>query len=185
MTSQDTIRTKEWWKKWEVATESCCRRALDLCDKARAKFELDLPTPRITFDLRGHCAGQYVRKGERDTLRFNFDLLDRYPQEMLDQTVPHEVAHFVARHVHMGRRIRAHGREWKAIMRFFGCEPSRCHNMETTPARRTRKYVVVCDCQTHPVGTVRYNRISQGTRQYMCMDCRGLLRVPTQYKQNR
>ena len=180
MRRQDTVRTKESHIRKELKI-----LVLDLCDKARGTFDVNFPTPTISFNLRGRCAGQYVRKAGSDTLRFNFDLLNRYPQEMLNQTVPHEVAHLVARHVHMGRRIRAHGREWQAIMQFFGCEPSRCHNMETTPARRTRKYVVVCDCQTHPVGTVRYNRISQGTRQYMCMDCRGLLRVPTQYKQNR
>jgi SprT protein len=164
MTKQDTIRTK----------------VLDLCDKARAKFELDLPTPRITFDLRGHCAGQYVRKLERETLRFNFDLLNRYPQEMLDQTVPHEVAHLVARHVHMGRRIRSHGREWQAIMRFFGCEPSRCHNMETTPARQTRKYAVACDCpeQHIYVGRRVRDRIAFGLRKYTCKVCKGSVRIP-------
>ena len=174
MTSQDTIRTKESHIRKELKV-----LVLDLCDKARGAFDVNFPTPTISFNLRGHCAGQYVRKAGSDTLRFNFDLLDRYPREMLDQTVPHEVAHLIARHLHKGRRIRSHGREWQAIMQFFGCEPSRCHNMETRSARRTRKYAVACDCPTQHiyVGRLVRDRIAFGLRKYSCPECKGLVRV--------
>lgn len=61
-----------------------------------------LPVPVIRFNLLGHTAGMAVFTGSdgysrQARLRLNPDLLKRYPEEMIDETVPHEVAHIVTR----------------------------------------------------------------------------------------
>lgn len=102
-----------------------------------------IPLPVIGFNLRGKTAGmvRYHRRGPnpivRD-LRINIDLLERFPKKIIGETVPHEVAHIVARHIHPGRNFRPHGKEWKAVMQDMGQQPRRCHTLHTFPARMRR-----------------------------------------------
>ena len=130
--------------------------------------EATIPTPRVRFDLRGRAAGQAHRSGSY--VRINNDLLERYADRIVERTTAHEIAHVVA-HAVFGERIRPHGREWKSVMRLFGCEPSRCHDMETTPARKVRTFPVTCACSTYRFSTVRIKRLRAGT-SYRCPRCR-------------
>jgi SprT protein len=75
---------------------------------------------RIAFSRRlqsslGRCS---PRTG---LIRLNPGLLDGAP-EALREVVCHEAAHVAAWLLH-GRRARAHGREWKELMRLAGYEP--------------------------------------------------------------
>ena len=49
--------------------------------------------PEIAFDLKGQAAGQanYLK----NKIRFNRDLLEKFTDEFVSQTVPHEFAHLV------------------------------------------------------------------------------------------
>ena len=139
-----------------------------------------VPMPAVRFDLQGRTAGMavYGPRHTRETpalLRVNADLLWRYPDEMIDETIPHEVAHVVTRWA-WGGRVAPHGREWKSIMRAFGKEPTRCHTMETTSARRTPRYPYRCACEkTVYLGQVRHRRALKQPRRYICPRCRNTL----------
>ncbi len=135
------------------------------------------PTPRIAFDLRGQAAGQFrVGAGGEPLLRYNPQLLARHESEFLAQTVPHEVAHYLA-FVRFGRGIRPHGPEWQSIMRGLGADPRRCHDFDVTGlgTRRLRRHLYHCRCGEHALSSIRHHRILRGAR-YVCRSCGQSLR---------
>ena len=135
-----------------------------------------LPVPDVRFDLRGRSAGQavYAKRSRRCHIRINAELLASHPQEMLDVTVPHEVAH-VAIYRLYGMRAKPHGAEWKALMSAFGVAASACHNMTTTPARRLTRFRYRCGCAEPAwLTSIRHKRVLAGTR-YCCRRCQQTL----------
>ena len=93
-----------------------------------------IPQPRTVFDLRGATAGMAVTErsllGEAEQwIRIHPQLLARYPVRMIQQTIPHEVAHLVV-DWYLPKATDAHGPEWMAVMVFFGRPPLLFHNME-------------------------------------------------------
>jgi SprT protein len=103
--------------------------------KAREIYKMDFPTPLISFNLRGSCAGQawanaYVDGKYVDFyMKFNIQIAEAHMGEFMVNTVPHEVAHIVSYCLY-GTNGKGHGREWQTIMRSFGLEPTRCHNYD-------------------------------------------------------
>ncbi len=148
-------------------------RTTDLMSAATAHYGRRFAVPEIRFDLRGGTAGEAAPR--LWLLRFNRELLSRYGESFIEETVPHEVAHLVASRVY-GRCIAPHGSEWRAVMEFFGAEPSRCHNFEFAPTRRLRTYRYRCGCREHWLTSIRHNRARRGT-EYLCKSCRGPLRA--------
>lgn len=132
-----------------------------------------LPTPTIRFGLRGRMAGQAVlarRRGDANAIRINIELLLSHRREMIDVTVPHEVAH-VAIHCRHGRRVRPHGPEWKALMHAFGVPADVCHDMPTTPTRKLRQFPYRCGCDELAwLTSIRHRRAQNGT-VYRCRRC--------------
>lgn len=63
----------------------------------------------IRFDLRGHQAGQCRREWGEITLRFNREYAEHDCEFILNDTVPHEVAHIARFHYDDG----THGNDWK------------------------------------------------------------------------
>jgi SprT protein len=134
-------------------------------------------TPRIVFDLRGQAAGQFrIAAGGEPCIRYNQVLLARHPREFLAQTVPHEVAHYLA-FLRFGRDIRPHGREWQQIMRGLGADPRRCHDFDVTglTTRRIRRHLYHCRCGDHALSSIRHHRILRGA-SYVCRSCGQALR---------
>jgi SprT protein len=132
-----------------------------------------LPVPEVRLDLRGRGAGLAVispRKRQPDLIRLNATLLREHPREMIEETVPHEVAHVVAYRL-FGRRIKPHGREWQDVMRAFGKDPSVSHCMPAEPTRRLRRFAYRCGCES-PVEltSIRHRRVQQGA-VYRCRRC--------------
>lgn len=150
------------------ATEAWIERARELTGASARR----LPVPAVAFDLRGRAAGQavFARRSRECRIRINAKLLASHPREMLDETVPHEVAHVVIYRLH-GRRVRPHGAEWKALMRAFGVAPEPCHTLPSEPARRLKQYRYRCAC-SEPVWltSIRHNRARRGT-VYLCRRC--------------
>lgn len=146
-------------------------------DRARTLLSLtpkQLPCPVIRFDLRGRSAGQArlaQRRKQADVIRINSQLLATHSQEMIEVTVPHEVAH-VAIYRRYGRHVRPHGPEWKALMRAFGVCAETCHALPTTPARRLKRFRYVCGCKEPAwLTSIRHRRAQNGT-VYRCRRCR-------------
>ncbi|MEJ2395357.1 MAG: hypothetical protein P8Z77_11405 [Candidatus Thiodiazotropha sp.] len=72
-----------------------------LIRSAAKRFRILIPEPEIRFDLRGKAAGMVVFYPKRkQVIRYNRKMLAENGQVFIDQTVPHEVAHLVARFLH-------------------------------------------------------------------------------------
>lgn len=140
-----------------------------------ARRGLLLPAlPRVVFDLRGLNAGEFIvdpRRYGGPCIRLNRELLQRHPGQMLEQVVPHEVAHYAVWALYR-RRMRPHGREWRAVMRFFGKPPEVSHRLPVRPARRVTRLPFACGCDTPQLySAVIHKRHLAGVRYY-CRRCR-------------
>ncbi len=128
---------------------------------------------QVRFDLTGKTAGMvlFPHRGT-PVIRYNAVLLEENGDHFLNRTVPHEVAHIVARR-QFGKRIRPHGKEWREVMRLFNAESSRCHNYDTTRSsrRQMKRFTYRCTCQTHQLSSVRHNRVLRG-QTYLCVSCK-------------
>ena len=149
----------------------------ELIHRAECHYCIDIPTVEIRFDLRGTAAGMVLfPQGKPAVIRYNPILLQHNRHDFLQQTLPHEVAHLIARTLH-GKCIRPHGDEWKTVMQFFGADTLRCHTYATEdiPVRKLRRFPYACGCQQHQLTTIRHNRIKKGLT-YRCRQCGELLR---------
>jgi SprT protein len=106
---------------------------------------------------------------------FNAGLLEDNLQRYMVRTIPHEVAHLIVFAIHgeikKGSKCVWHGEEFKAQMRAFGCEETRCHTMDTSKVRqakrKTKKHVYVCECgHTMNLSSVRHNKMLRGRAKY-------------------
>ena len=148
------------------------QNTLTLLETAERHHSVLMPEVDIRFDLRGQSAGMVRFPGSgTPVIRYNRTLLEENERDFIDQTVPHEVAHVVARTIH-GGRIRPHGPEWQSIMVTLGANPSRCHNYDTSRSigRRVTRYPYHCDCREHMITRIRENRIRRG-QKYHCRAC--------------
>jgi len=149
-------------------TEYWIHRARELTGTSARR----LPVPEVAFDLRGRSAGQaiFARRSREVRIRINAKLLASHPKEMLEETVPHEVAHVVIFRLY-GRKAKPHGDEWKALMRVFGVDPAPCHTLPAEPARVLKRFRYECACDTPAMLTsIRHKRAQQGT-DYICRRC--------------
>lgn len=167
------------------ALEARAQQALE--DWVARANELFYPThgvrilcPRLMYDLRGRGAGLAVyqprtHRREPDLIRLNGQLLKEHPQEMISETIPHELAHIVA-HRLFGTRIKPHGAEWRAVMAAFGKAPDVSHQMAAQPSRRLRRYHYQCGCpRGAQLTSIRHNRVQRGAA-YLCRKCGQRLR---------
>lgn len=140
--------------------------------KANALYRRSFPMPTVSFDLRGKTAGQaYYQKNH---IRLNPVLFTENIEEFLGDTVPHEVAHLVARQLHLPKTIQSHGVEWQAVMRDFGLKPRRCHSYDVTNAQVGKAYAYRCGCRDHTLSSRKHLAVTRGAR-YTCRKCRELL----------
>lgn len=149
-----------------IATETCLRRAAEL-------FDVPYQPLTVTFDLTGRAAGQYRvdRNGRR--IRYNPYLFAKYFDDNLDNTVPHEVAHYVVDCLYRCRRVRPHGEEWKRVMRALGARPHATarYDLSGVPVRRQQRFMYRCSCGEHALSSVRHNRIRNQRAAYSCRAC--------------
>jgi len=128
----------------------------------------------INFGLTGRAAGMYHVHGTSRYIRYNPYLFAKYFDDNLRQTIPHEVAHYIADTLYGIKNIRPHGREWKTIMGQFGAEASiHCdYDLHGIPQRQHRRFVYRCNCRHHEITTRRHNMILRGERRYRCPLCK-------------
>jgi SprT protein len=128
--------------------------------------------PAILYDLRGRMGGMARCNNGVYSIRINREALHKERDHYIKQTVPHEVAHIAVFQLYPNAK--AHGYEWKRVMRALGLTPSRCHTYELTPTRRAQRYEATCSCRTIELTSVRVNRMRKGTK-YFCTTCKGNL----------
>lgn len=109
--------------------------------------------PEINIKEMGKVAGNANGfTTENGIINLCRTLLADNEEEFIKDTIPHEFAHIVVHKVY-GRRAKPHGKEWKNVMRHFGCEPKTYHNMDVDKAllmngqktrAQTRPFVYIC-----------------------------------------
>ncbi len=163
------------------------RAVVQAWQKATDFYDLgSLPLPEIDFGLRGRCAAQpgwrmSVHRGSRKAsqlrLRFNLQAYAAHPAEMLNETVPHEIAHLIVV-LRWGAKCRPHGAEWRSVMpECFALEPQRTHSQPLKPSRTLpRDFIYVCKCRKHCLTRIRHGRIARGQSVYRCRACGDILR---------
>ncbi|MCK5641679.1 MAG: SprT-like domain-containing protein [Gammaproteobacteria bacterium] len=124
----------------------------------------------LLFDMKGASAGQakYIYATRKCTIRLNMGFIKHNFDEMLSQTFPHEVAHVMAV-IKYGRAAKGHGAHWKEMMAKLGKRPDRLHRMDCSAVYEHKVY---CDCQTHPVSKIMWNKVNRGA-QRTCRKCNG------------
>ena len=102
----------------------------------------------------------------KQQVTLNPKLLDFDPKE-LDTTLRHELAHLVAYSRAGGRRIQAHGSEWRVACRELGIpNEKRCHDLPLESRRQRPKFAYQCvHCETV------YPRVRKFRWQAACYSC--------------
>jgi SprT protein len=103
-------------------------------------------------------------------IRLSVPLWERANAQEREQVVAHEMCHIVASHKY-GDHIKAHGGEWRACMMVAGYPPDRCHSVDRTGLRKTRKTCETrCGCGLHMVTPKVFGRVVKGS-MYTCRRC--------------
>tara|TARA_R110000851_G_scaffold218427_4_gene371351 strand:+ start:1071 stop:1646 length:576 start_codon:yes stop_codon:yes gene_type:complete len=152
--------------KGRTAAVNRVKEVMQLARDSFPRFTLansDLP---IVFFKTGSSAGhvKYTSLGwgkqvfnlELNTVGFESDF-----DQMMDDTIPHEIAHVVEAFIH-GES--SHGPRWNRIAKQLGCSGERCHEMDMSKATRKRNraiYIATCGT-TVKVTMNRHNKIQKG-----------------------
>lgn len=155
------------------------RKVLECLRKAEMRWGRDFPVPEIDYTLMGKASGQ--ANSISWVIRLNSILLLENLEDMINSTVPHEVAHLIA-HAVYGNKIQSHGAEWVYVMELFRVEPERCHRYDTSNCTRKRfKHTYICACQVDgknkewELGPKRHRKQQAVPETYYCPTCRAFL----------
>jgi predicted SprT family Zn-dependent metalloprotease len=85
----------------------------------------------------------------------------------IDQTLRHELAHFLAQFCAGRRRILPHGQEWREACKDLGIgDEKRCHNLPFPTRTRARRFVYKC-----PNCLLDFPRVRRIKRAIACLAC--------------
>ena len=134
----------------------------ELIKVARKLYGSDaVPTNlKIYFDLRGRTAGQACYEDDRYWMRFNVDMMQTDAWDhLINNTVPHELAHIVCMWKVWDR---AHGRKWREVCRGLGGDGERCHNQKFKYAKGHTYIYTTSTGHTINISQIRHKKIQRG-----------------------
>lgn len=154
------------------ATNRCIEKSTQL-------YQRDFQLIPVTFDLCGKCAGMYKRHNQSRRIRYNPWLFAKYYQSSLEQTVPHEVAHYIADCLWDIKSIKPHGKEWKSVVTALGGSPVATgkYSLQGIPVKQYQRFAYKCGCKTHHLTAIRHSRIVSAKASYHCRLCKQSLRA--------
>lgn len=134
-------------------------------------YGLDLTNVRISFDLRGKAAGKASGKRYADpvisnySMKFNRDMLTREAfDHVLNNTVPHEIAHIVCFiRPELGKN---HDSGWARVCRSLGGSANRTHSEEVVFGKGT----------TYEYTTDRGHKVRVSDKHHRYLQAGGTLR---------
>jgi predicted SprT family Zn-dependent metalloprotease len=142
------------------------QQIIDKCravfSKAEELYKVDMSKVGVHFDLKGKTAGMAVRKGTQFYIRFNRDMLLREAfDHVLNDTVPHEIAHTVCQ---MKPSLGSgHDSGWVRVARSLGSTGQRCHEEEVVYGKgHTYEYTTSRGHKVR-VGDKHHQTIQRGT----------------------
>lgn len=123
-----------------------------------------LPAIDVRFDLRGSCAGQAGRRADRYGynyfMRFNRDMMQNAGWDhLINDTVPHELAHIVC---FVDNSDRGHGAVWRRWCRALGGSGERCHTEAVTYAKGRTYIYTTSTGLTFNFSETKHRRIQAG-----------------------
>ena len=129
--------------------------------QATALYGVDMSHVGVHFDLKGRAAGTATQHGKRHYIRFNHDMLTRDAfDHMLNDTVPHEIAHILC---FMDPRLGSgHNNGWRRVCITLGGKPDRCHTEEVVYGKGTTYEYVTSTGKMQRVGDKYHNDIQCG-----------------------
>jgi SprT protein len=170
-------------KELQLRVESV---VLDCLVKAQTKYGTKniQVIPEIRYNTKGKVAGWAHSSRTKPYIDINPILLNENVEEVINQTVPHEMAHIVANMVYCVNyvyNIKPHGREWASVMNTFGVPAERCHNMDvsTIVSKRNKgkEFQYTCNCQDriHKLSELKHRRFHLEGYAYQCRYCKKTL----------
>ena len=111
----------------------------------------------VRLDLKGRAAGQalYYPEAQAYVMRLN---LEAGLDFLLTDTIPHEMAHLLQSA--FGSKM-DHGRAWEFYCKDLGGTGLMYHELNLTPARKTREFLYVVNGQEFVLSTIRHNKIQK------------------------
>lgn len=132
----------------------------ELIAKAEDLYKIKLPSIDVRFDLRGRSAGQAIRRNGLYSMRFNRGMmLNESWDHMINDTVPHELAHVIC---FVTGWDFGHGARWRAVCRGLGGTGNRCHSEEVQYANGNTYYYTTSTGFVAPVSQTIHRRIQGG-----------------------
>ena len=122
--------------------------------KLMQRYNKVLPSPTLEFTLRGRAAGMHM--GRSGIINLNLCFVAKNGDDMVNQTVPHEVVHAWLTKIGHPSHVRSyqsvqndayarlagyrtrrskrspHGYEFMEVLGFLGCQEKRTHNYDTS-----------------------------------------------------
>ena len=114
-------------------------KILDVLLRAQEIYKQSFDVPQLVYKQMGRTAGKAWFSAWK--IEINPDFLNNgHLSDMINVTVPHELAHLISRKVY-GDLGAGHGRFWKSVMIRLGLRPDRCHDysLEGVKTRRTKR----------------------------------------------
>lgn len=149
-------------------------RAATLLERAAVSYQLPAKElAKLTFstDLRGRAAGKiefhraWRNRISRIKIRFNLEAARLSPDHMLNDVIPHELAHLVVFLTYGRKQVQPHGEEWQQICQQLGGSAEVTHQLELQRVRQHRRWLYRDSLgQEHALTTVRHNRLQKGGR---------------------
>lgn len=145
-------------------------RTMEVVNKANVLFPtLRMDEPKVGFFQKSATAGK-AHYGEW-MVTYNEVIAQTNGLDVFDNTVIHEVAHLVVKKLYPFAK--AHGWEFKQVMRTLGGSGERCHNYDVSAVKTTlaRNYVWACGCQKHNVTGRKHTNMMKRPGAYRCKKC--------------
>jgi predicted SprT family Zn-dependent metalloprotease len=142
---------------------------VDCIARAEKMYGVDMSKVQVRFDLKGTAAGMAGMKGLRSAptcyLRFNTTMIDGEGYaHVLNDTVPHEVAHMVC---FMDPRLgKGHNGGWARVCRALGGSGETRHNEEVVYAKGNTYEYTCTQGTTARFSQQRHNKIQRGVTSF-------------------
>jgi predicted SprT family Zn-dependent metalloprotease len=125
--------------------------------------------PELNFKLQGKVAGDALKY----RVRLNLILFAENPDETLDQTIGHELAHAWRRQLELPGK--SHGPQWKQLMRRMGLKPDVYHCMDVERSNQKPKpvFTYTCKCRIrHPLTAREHNELEEARQRRLDAFCK-------------
>lgn len=143
-------------------------------DEAVREYDLifedfDPSMVEISTNIRGRVGGRagYTTEYGRRYYYLNFSRegIEKHWDTMVNDVIPHEVAHIVA-FVRGDLRAKGHNAAWVRICRHLGGTGERCHSMGLTKARKVKYHIYDIDGIEVKLSSIRHNKLMKGKAHY-------------------